>query len=216
MIKALLFDFGGVLVRTEDWSPRQRWEKRLGLAERALDAAVFNSEVARRASRGEGTVEEVWADVARAFNLEAAQLEECRRDFWSGDRLDTELVALIQALRPKYKTAILSNAWSDARENFTRLFGLDQAFDQMIISAEEGITKPDPRAYRRAAERLGVRPEESVFVDDFIENVEGARAVGMQAIHYRPGLEVAGELRRLGVEVPAAGDGSREAQRGSR
>src|SRR5262245_50691225 len=117
MLRALIFDFGGVLVRTEDWSPRQRWETRLGLAERALDAAVFGSEAARRASRGENSVAEVWADVARALQLDAAQLDECRRDFWSGDRLDTELVALIAALRPRYKTAILSNAWSDAREN---------------------------------------------------------------------------------------------------
>jgi putative hydrolase of the HAD superfamily len=205
MIKALLFDFGGVLVRTEDWSGRRRWETRLGLAERALDAAVFNSEVARRASRGEGTVAEVWADVARALRLDAEQLDECRRDFWAGDKLDLALVALIQSLRPRYKTAILSNAWNDARENFTRLFGLDRAFDQMIISAEEGVTKPDPRAYRLAAERLGVQPEEVVFVDDFIENVNGARAVGMRAIHYRPGLDVRAALASLGVAVPAAG-----------
>lgn len=201
MIKALLFDFGGVLVRTEDWSPRRRWETRLGLAERALDAAVFNSEVARRASRGDGTPADIWAEVARALNLDAAQLDECRRDFWSGDRLDRALVALIQSLRPRYKTAILSNAWSDARDTFTRLFGLDQAFDLLIISAEEGVTKPDPRVYRLAAERLGVRPEECLFVDDFIENVEGARAVGMQAIHYQPGLDVAAALAAHGVQV---------------
>jgi putative hydrolase of the HAD superfamily len=205
MIKALIFDFGGVLVRTEDWSGRRRWETRLGLAERALDAAVFNSQVSRRASRGEVTVAEVWADVARALKLDAAQLDECRRDFWAGDKLDVDLVALVASLRPRYKTAILSNAWNDARENFTRLFGLDRAFDQMIISAEEGVTKPDPRAYLLAAERLGVQPEEAVFVDDFIENVEGARAVGMQAIHYQPGLDVRAALAALGVAVPAAG-----------
>jgi glucose-1-phosphatase len=209
MIKALLFDFGGVLVRTEDWSPRRRWEARLGLAERALDAAVFNSEVARRASRGEQSVADVWADVARALRLDDAQLDECRRDFWAGDKLDTELVALLQSLRPRYQTAILSNAWNDARDNFTRLFRLDQVFDLLIISAEEGLTKPDPRVYLLAAERLGVRPEEVVFVDDFIENVEGARAVGMVAIHYQPGLDVAAALAAHGVELPA-GTGSVE------
>ena len=207
MIKALIFDFGGVLVRTEDWSIRRQWETRLGLAERALDAAVFNSEVARRASRGEQTVAEVWADVARALQLDDAQLDECRRDFWAGDKLDVGLIALIQSLRPRYQTAILSNAWSDARDTFTRLFNLDQAFDQLIISAEEGITKPDPRVYRLAAERLGVEPSQAVFVDDFIENVEGARAVGMAAIHYQPGLDVRAALAAHGVEVPPAGAG---------
>jgi epoxide hydrolase-like predicted phosphatase len=205
MIKALLFDFGGVLVRTEDWSSRRQWETRLGLAERALDAAVFNSEIARRASRGEASVAEVWADVARALKLDTEQLDACRRDFWSGDKLDLSLIALIQSLRPRYQIAILSNAWNDARENFTRLFNLDQVFDQMIISAEEGLTKPDPRVYRLAAERLGVQPSEVVFVDDFIENVDGARAVGMPAIHYQPGLDVRAALAEFGVSAPADG-----------
>jgi epoxide hydrolase-like predicted phosphatase len=199
MIKALIFDFGGVLVRTEDWSTRRKWEIQLGLAERALDQAVFNSEVARAASRGEAPASAIWVDVARALQLDETQLEACRRDFWAGDKLDVDLVALIQSLRPRYQTAILSNAWSDAREMFTQLFDLDQAFDLLIISAEEGITKPDPRIYRIAAERLGVQPHEAVFVDDFIENVEGARAVGMPAIHYQPGLDVGAELAKLGV-----------------
>jgi epoxide hydrolase-like predicted phosphatase len=202
MIKALIFDFGGVLVRTEDWSARRKWEAQLGLAERALDAAVFNSDTARRASRGELPASAIWVDVARALNLNPAQLDACRRDFWSGDKLDEALIELIQSLRPRYTTAILSNAWSDARENFTRLFGLDQAFDTMIISAEEGLAKPDPRLYQLAAERLGVQPDEAVFVDDFIENVEAARAVGMHALHYQPGLDVRAELARLGVDVP--------------
>ena len=93
-------------------------------------------------------------------------------------------------------------AWSDARDMFSRLFGLDQAFDLLIISAEEGLTKPDPRVYHLAAERLGIQPHEAIFVDDFIENVEGARAVGMHAIHYQPGLDVRAELEKLGVVAP--------------
>lgn len=202
-IKALIFDFGGVLVRTEDWSARRRWEARLGIGPDELYRLVFNSEAARRASLGQVPAEAVWQHVAESLKLEAAQLEACRRDFWAGDRLDEVLVALIRRLRPRYKTAILSNAWSDARENFTRMFGLDQVMDDIIVSAEEGLAKPDPQLYRRAAERLGVRPEEAVFVDDFRENVEAARAVGMQAIHYVPGLDLRAALQRAGVAVEA-------------
>ena len=202
MIKALIFDFGGVLVRTEDWSARRKWEAQLGLAERALDAAVFNSDTARRASRGELPASAIWVDVARALNLNPAQLDACRRDFWSGDRLDLDLIALIQSLRPRYQTAILSNAWSDAREMFSRLFGGDDEQVEGLVEAEEGLTKPDPRIYQLTAERLGIQPAEAIFVDDFIENVEGARAVGMHAIHYQPGLDVRAELAKLGVFAP--------------
>jgi putative hydrolase of the HAD superfamily len=54
----------------------------------------------------------------------------------------------------------------------------------VVISAEVGLMKPDPRIYRLAAESVGLETTEVLFVDDFIENVEGAKAVGMQAIHF--------------------------------
>jgi len=204
MIRAVIFDFGGVLMRTEDHSGRRLWEARLGLAPQALDALVFDCEPAVRATRGEALEREVWAHVAQTLNLDEAQLLACQRDFWGGDRLDTELVALIKSLRPRYKTAILSNAWSNAREAFTQRFGLDEVVDDILISAEVGLAKPDPRIYRLAAGRLGVAPAEAVLVDDFAANVEGARAVGMQAIHFRPDLNVRAALREAGVEVGAA------------
>ncbi len=198
-IRAVLFDFGGVLVRTEDPSPRQRWEARLGLSERGLEKLVFDCEPAVRATIGQAPVSAIWEHVAQTLRLDPAQLEACRRDFFAGDQLDVALLELLKSLRPRYTTAILSNAWDTAREAFTRLFGLDQAVDAMIISAEEGLAKPDPRLYRLAAERLGVTPAQAVFVDDFSANVEGARAVGMHAIHYTPGLDVRAELAKLGV-----------------
>lgn len=200
MISAVLFDFGGVLLRTADQSGRQRWETRLGLEPHGLSRLVFDSEPARRATAGQASVAEVWENVARTLHLEPATLAELQKDFWSGDRLDTELVALIKSLRPRYQTAILSNAWPDGRALFTELFGAD-TFDTFIISSEEGLAKPDARLYHRAVARLGVAPGAVVFVDDFLHNVEGARAAGLHAIHYTPGLDVRAALQAEGVEV---------------
>jgi glucose-1-phosphatase len=200
-IKAVIFDFGGVIVRTEDQAGRRKWEAQLGLGQGELSRLVFDSPAAIAATLGQAQEAAVWAHLAEALRLDEAQLDACRRDFWSGDRLDTDLVELLKSLRPRYKTAILSNAWSGAREMFTRQFGLDQAVDAIIISAEEGVAKPLPLAYELAAERLGVRPAEAVFVDDFAHNVEAARAVGMHGIHYTPGLDVRAALREAGVEV---------------
>lgn len=201
MIKAVIFDFGGVIVRTEDTAGRRRWEERLGLEPKALDALVFDCDAAVAATLGQAPESEVWAHVARTLRLDDEQLQACQADFWGGDRLDTDLLALIRSLRPRYKTGILSNAWSRAREAFTQRFGLDQAVDDILISAEEGISKPDPRIYQLAADRLGVRAEEAVFVDDFAHNVEAARAVGMQGVHYRAGMDVRAALEALGVEI---------------
>jgi epoxide hydrolase-like predicted phosphatase len=199
MIRAIVFDFGGVLVRTEDHTGRQQWEARLGLGERDLDRLVFDSDIAIRATLGEAAETAVWENVAAALKLAAEQIENFRSDFWAGDKLDQDLVALLVSLRPRYKTAILSNAWSNGRELIARTYGLDQVVDMIIISAEERLAKPDPRLYQRAAERLGVEPEEAVLVDDYLANIEGARAAGWQAIHFRAGLDVRAELKKLGV-----------------
>jgi len=201
VIRAIVFDFGGVLVRTEDHSGRRLWEARLGLGERDLDRLVFDSDIAIRATVGEVDDSAVWDNVATALKLAAEQIENFRSDFWAGDKLDQDLVALLVALRPRYKTAILSNAWSNGRELIARTYGLDQVVDTIIISAEERLAKPDPRLYQRAAERLGVKPEEAVLVDDYLANIEGARAAGWQAIHFRAGLDMRAELEKLGVAI---------------
>jgi epoxide hydrolase-like predicted phosphatase len=195
-IRAVIFDFGGVLVRTEDSSGRRKWEKRLGLPEGGLARVVFDSEVAARSMVGQATEAEIWEHVAATFGLNDEQLRELRRDFWSGDRLDAGLVRFLRDLRPRYKTAILSNAWPGTRETFTQIFGLDAVVDEMVISAEEGVAKPDARIYQIAVERLAVQPEEAVFVDDMAENAQRARAFGMWGIHFKSTEQAISEVQK--------------------
>lgn len=184
MIRAVIFDMGGVILRTEKQDGRRKWEAQLGLQPGELERAVFECEASARASIGLAHEDEVWKSIAARFGLNDAQLIEFQRDFWSGDRVDATLAQFIRDLRPRYKTAILSNAWLNARAAITQKFGMGDAVDTIIISAEEGIAKPDARIYRLAAERLGVLPQEAIFVDDMPENADAARAVGMRGVHF--------------------------------
>ncbi|MGB9592606.1 MAG: HAD family hydrolase, partial [Anaerolineae bacterium] len=161
-IKAVIFDMGGVLLRSENEDGRRKWEQRLGLAEGELAEIVFNSPVSQKATVGLATDEDVWAHVAGRFGLDGETLRQLRRDFWSGDRADAELAQFLRSLRPRYRTAILSNAWPGARRALTERWNLADAVDEMIISAEEGVAKPDPAIYHIALRRLGVRPDEAV------------------------------------------------------
>ena len=203
MIRAIVFDFGGVLMRTEDPAGRRQWEARLGLAEYDLDRAVFHSEAAIQATLGAATEAAIWENVASVYRLSPEQLAELQTDFWSGDKLDQELLALLAALRPEYKTAILSNYWPNGRELIGRTCGLEHIVDVIIISSEERLAKPDPRLYQRVTERLDVAPAETVLVDDFAANIDGARAAGWRTIHYRAGMDVRTALGQLGVVIPA-------------
>jgi len=196
-IRAVIFDFGGVIVRTEDQSPRLRWAERLGVTPEVLSATVFDSEAAADATIGRVPAEAVWAHVAATLDLDADALAQFRAEFFAGDRRDDALVAFLRGLRPAYKTGILSNAWSDGRQVIAGKFALDDAVDDLVISAEVGVAKPDPRIYELATTRLGVRPEETIFVDDFVRNIDGARRFGMQAVHFRNREQTIAEVRAL-------------------
>lgn len=184
-IKAVVFDMGGVILRTMDKRPRAELAARFGMTYDEIDALVFGSESSRRATLGEISQEAHWQSVAEHLGLDSTQLAQFRKEFWAGDRADKDLMNFIAGLRPALKTAVLSNAWPGTRETATTVYGIPDIFDTMVFSAEEGMAKPDPRIYRLVLARLDAEPEQSIFVDDFQVNIDAAQALGMHAILFR-------------------------------
>ena len=184
-IQAVFWDLGGVIIRTEDRTRRAVWEARLGLPPRELDQIVFAGEMGRKAAVGQAGAEDVWTWVAQRLGLDREQRESLRQDFWRGEDLDLELVKFIRRLRPTYRTGMISNAWPEIREQIEHEWRIADAFDKLIISAEVGLAKPDPRIYQLALEGLGVQASQAIFVDDFIENLEAASALGMHPVHFK-------------------------------
>jgi glucose-1-phosphatase len=197
MIKAIIFDVGGVLLRTEDRSHRQRWEEKLGLDNWGADEIVFNSDMGVKAQLGLVSEEEHWQWVGTHLGLSADELAQFRHDFWAGDRLDSFLVAHIRRWQEKFQTAIISNAMDGLRTTLTLTYPIAEFFDLIVVSAEEGVMKPEPEIYERTLARLGRRPHEAIFIDDFNHNVVAARELGMIAIQFFPGLNLPGELEEL-------------------
>jgi putative hydrolase of the HAD superfamily len=196
-IKAVIFDVGGVLRRSETEEGRRKWEARLGLAKGELADIVFDSPLAWAATLGQASDAVIWEDVSTRFSLDAEQLHQLKRDFWSGDRTDDELVRYLGGLRPRRKTALLSNAWPGARRVFSERMGLADVVDEIIISAEEGVAKPDLAIYQIALRRLGVKPREAVFVDDVAANVEAARALGIHGVQFRAREQTIADVDRI-------------------
>ncbi len=196
-IRAIILDFGGVLIHSYDERYRQAWEARLGLAPGELAQRVFYNPVAEAAVVGLATERQVWQHVCGQLGLDEATCAQLESDFWRGDSINHALIQYVHQLRPRYKTAILSNAWPMLRYYLNEVFRISYAFDTIIVSAEEGLAKPDPRIYERAVARLGVRPEEAVFVDDLEENIAAARACGLHGIRYQTLEQVLDELATL-------------------
>jgi putative hydrolase of the HAD superfamily len=163
---------------------------------RNFEDFVFSGESGRQAQLGQITSAEHWRRVADHFGLDQTAIVELRRDFFSGDLLDETLVAYINRLRQTgYRTGLLSNAGDEARHLLSEDYPIINYFDGVVISAEVGVMKPDPKIYRLAAESVGVDVTEALFVDDVMENVAGARAVGMEAVHFADPELVRQQLR---------------------
>ena len=196
-IKAIIWDLGGVIMRTEDPNPRQELAAELGITRQQLEMSVFAGEVGQQAQRGDIRAADLWEAVRQTYKLTPEGLRDFQHRFWGGDQVDQELVAYIRTLRGQYKTALLSNAWDNLRQVLNHDWKIADAFDTLTISAEEGVMKPDPRIYQIALKRTGVAPEEAVFIDDFLHNIEGARAVGMHGIHFQSRTQALNELENL-------------------
>ena len=204
MIKAIIFDIGGVLLRTHDHRPRTLWDDTLNLKHGTVEDTVFNSNFGRAAQLGEITTAELWQQVGDTFSLPKTALSRLKVDFWAGDVLDLELVALIRQLHKQYITAVISN-YSDILPHLINdKWGMANDFDLLTVSAHEKVMKPDPRIYKRTLERLNLQPEQTVFIDDFAHNIQGAKDVGMHGIHFTKGVNLHHELTKLGIQIPKA------------
>jgi FMN phosphatase YigB (HAD superfamily) len=195
-IRAIFFDLGGVLVRTEFQGPRQHLAERLNMEYEVLVRLVFESETSRMASLGRLSVEEHWAGIAKRLGQPAADGKRLHTEFFAGDLLDRTLISFIRSLRPEYRTGLISNAWLDLRE-YLASEKCDDAFDTLTISAEVGLLKPEPAIYRLALETAQVPAEEALFVDDSAANIEGCEAVGMKGLLFRDAAQVMREIEAL-------------------
>lgn len=195
-IRAVFFDLGGVIVRTEFQSPRQHLAERLNQEYEDLVRLVFESETSRMASLGKLSVEEHWAAVVEKLHLPVTESKAVYAEFFAGDFLDRELVAFIDSLRPAHKTGLITNAWGDMRSYLGRE-KVTGAFDVLIVSAEVGVLKPQPRIYELALAQAGVTAQEAIFVDDTAVNVEAAAKLGMTGILFKDREQTISEINRL-------------------
>jgi len=146
VIRAAVFDIGGVLEIVDDDTWLAQWESR-------------------------------WRGVEGRDGAKTA-------DFWDSycGELDVPLRDFAVSLRPALIVAALSNSADGAREEEQRRYNFAEMFDDIVYSHEVGLAKPDPAVYRFVEKRLGVRPQEIVFLDDRPAAVAGAIAVGWHAV----------------------------------
>ena len=197
VIRAVVFDIGGVLEITPDLGVDRLWETRLGLS--AGEILVRMRDVWRGGSIGTITLDDVHEALRDRLGLDDQTLAQYMADVWREylGTANTELIEYGRRLRPRYRTGIVSNSFVGAREREQAAYGFEDLVEEIVYSHEVGFSKPDPRIYALICARLNVPPEEMVFVDDSDVCVAGARDVGIHAVRYQSSAQAIAEIEKL-------------------
>lgn len=200
--KAVIFDMGGVLLRTKDQKSRETLAERFGTTREDLERFIFQSPSSVKAEIGEISDTEHWREVISRYGHEHLAVKDVYAEFFAGDELNHELLNYARKLKPEYKVGLLSNAWTNTRENLNEIYDFIGIFDVSIFSAEVKIRKPDSAIYQLMLNRLDINASQAIFIDDMKENVDGAQSLGLEAIHFKntqTTIEKIGKLLKNGA-----------------
>lgn len=183
MIKAVIFDCFGVLML----------DARTSYIEQHPEVAAELTELDKQADAGMIDRQD---QINGYSQLTGEGYEQIEDYLLKEHQPNAQLVDLIKELKERYAIGMISNlgrSWYDALVAKE----IQMLFDTTVISGEVGMVKPYPEIYKLTCERMGIRPQEAVFIDDIADNCEGARAVGMEAIHYTGFAKMEQELQQI-------------------
>jgi len=181
--KAVIFDLGGVVVNMDFGPKLQPWLKRLNLPAEEIHHRLWSHPFAAKAMKGEMRAGDYWKLTGSEIGLEESEVPLFRNDYYDNSSPDKQMLELVHHLKNQgIKVGLLSNTMDDADHAFKELgfLGFFDHFDNVILSHQEGMAKPETGIYLLACSRLGVDPTDAAHIDDLYENVVGARTAGLK------------------------------------
>jgi len=204
MVELFLFDLGKVLIDFDFAIAIKKLQERNSLNYKKIHALFSDSDLARLWDRGLLSEEAFYLRLKNDLNLKIKmeELIPIWNDIFSEKK---ESISLALSLKRLYKVMVMTNTnpWHLAylRERFSWL----SEFDGLVASCEVRLLKPEPEIYSLALAQAKVSPEDAIYVDDLIQNVQAAKSLGIDALQFLSFDHLANELKERGFELPSAG-----------
>jgi len=199
-MKTIIFDFGNVVGFFDHFRTLEKLRPHSPFSPQEMYASVYASQLEDQVERGLLTPAAFLEQVHQRWKLrcDIDMLSNAIGDiFWA----NPEVHDLIVKLKPRYRIVLGSNTNAiHARRFLTQFADVLGHFDALVMSHEVGTRKPDAAFFHHCVRHAQAEPSECVFIDDLSANIDGARAVGLHGIVYRPNSGLADQLRELGVE----------------
>ena len=200
MIKAIIFDIGGVVINDDFLSYAERFAQKAGMTKEQIYHSVIGSPEWRLYFKGKISGEEVWNAIKSKY-LPPKIAEDIKKT-WKDILVPIPAtIELIKRLKPAYKICFISNVDKDCalyvRKKYPEIFRL---FDSEVVSYEAGMAKPEKEIYRYALKKFRLEPEECIYIDNQPENIPPARELGIKAIKFQGTERLKQQLKNLGVK----------------
>jgi epoxide hydrolase-like predicted phosphatase len=183
VIKAVIFDFFGVICSDDYWKSVKSnfsYPEKFG----ELSAAASTGNLS-------------WRQFLQKISEETGKSTEELAQLFKEEQINPELLAYIDKLHAKYKTALLSNASSEYIHSLTQKLLFNDSFTEVMISSEIGLAKPDSKIFEHALSKLNTKPHETIFIDDTLKHIKAAEGLGIKAIRYENFIQMKKELEEI-------------------
>lgn len=192
MIKAIIFDFAGVIGTDVYWV----WLE--GVVPDIEKKRSFFQELSNKADRGTITLEEDIETLSRETGVAKENIWE---QIYQKIVINSDLVAYIKELKKKYKIGLLSNYTYQWLEDILQRYKLSVLFDTVVISSRHKVLKPEPKAFYKMLEQLGITKEEAIFIDDRDGHVDASNKLGLKAFLYTTNEKLKKDLEIHGIKT---------------
>ena len=188
MIKALIFDFYGV-IRSNEY---HEW-----LSRHSLSGEKYRN-TTTSLDKGLTTLDQFFDSLSKLSNMPS---QDIRKEFIAESSINKQLLSLILKLKEKYKIALLSNASSTHLRNVLSSAGITRLFDEIVISSEVGYIKPSEEIFNFVLNKLEVKESEAIFIDDNINFVKAAQKLGIKSINFKGVDSLISNLKEIGIII---------------
>lgn len=203
MIKAIVFDLGGVYFTDGTTIARQKIYKMVGVPKSTVDE-VFRGRKGKEGQlyrKGKLTKAEFWRRARRKLKIDSATAEKIGRIWHSSYTPNPEMKGLVRGLRKNYKVFAFSGNIGERVEYLNKRYGLDREFDGYVYSFKERSTKYENKSYKILLARIGCGPGECLYIDDKEKFLKRAGGMGIKTIHFRNAGQLKRDLSRRGIKL---------------